>query len=82
MAKLLALGLSLEEVIERVTWRPAKMLGLDGQVGSLGVAREADVVVFRLEEVDKLLQDSLGETRLVKNAFKLLAIWRKGERIL
>jgi len=58
------------------------MLGLDGQVGSLGVAREADVVVFRLEEVDKLLQDSLGETRLVKNAFKLLAIWRKGERIL
>ena len=50
LSKFLALGLSIEEVIERATIRPAQIIGIDSQLGHLGVGSIADVAVLELEE--------------------------------
>jgi dihydroorotase len=56
MAKFLALGMSLESVVERATVRPARAVGLS-HVGTLKVGAPADVALFRLREGDFTLYD-------------------------
>lgn len=49
MSKFLALGMSLEDVVLRSTWNPAKEIKLE-QLGHLSVGAPADVAVLRLEK--------------------------------
>lgn len=49
MSKFLALGMSFEEVIRAATARPAAVLGLQWQIGSLRVGALADVAIFTVE---------------------------------
>jgi dihydroorotase len=49
MSKFLALGMSLDDVILRSTWNPAREIGQE-QLGSLSVGAVADVAVLRLEQ--------------------------------
>jgi dihydroorotase len=46
LSKFLAMGCALEDVIERATAVPARLLGLEGQVGTLAPGAAADVAVF------------------------------------
>ncbi len=48
MGKFLAMGVSLEEVMLRATWNPAKQIGHE-ELGHLSPGAVADVAVFRLE---------------------------------
>jgi dihydroorotase len=48
MGKFLAMGMSLEDVILRSTWNPAKEIQLD-QLGHLSVGSTGDIAVLRLE---------------------------------
>ena len=48
MDKFLAMGLSLDDVIARSTWNPAREIKQDG-LGHLSVGAVADVAVLRLE---------------------------------
>ena len=48
MSKFLLMGMSLEEVVLRSTWNPAKEIRLE-QLGHLSVGAPADVAVFRVE---------------------------------
>lgn len=48
MSKFLALGLSLDEVIERTTWNAARAIRQE-QLGHLSVGAVADIAVLRLE---------------------------------
>jgi dihydroorotase len=48
MSKFLALGLSLDDVILRSTWNPAKEIHHE-ELGNLSVGSPADVAVLRLE---------------------------------
>jgi dihydroorotase len=50
MGKFLLLGMSLPEVVQRATAHPARVLGLEGKVGTLRPEAYADVALFRLEE--------------------------------
>ncbi|MGH2353219.1 MAG: amidohydrolase/deacetylase family metallohydrolase [Chloroflexota bacterium] len=50
LGKFLLLGMSLPEVIEAATARPARLLGLQGEVGTLKPGAYADVALFQLEE--------------------------------
>ncbi|RSM59964.1 amidohydrolase [Actinoplanes sp. ATCC 53533] len=61
MAKLLAVGLPLDEVLAAATVRPARALGLPG--GTLAVGAPADLAVFRLEEGAFPLVDAHRQTR-------------------
>ncbi len=50
MSKLLNLGMSLEEVIEASTWKPAQVVGIDKELGHLSVGALADIAVLRRKE--------------------------------
>ena len=48
MSKFLLMGMSLEEVVLRSTWNPAKAIHLE-QLGHLSVGAPADIAVFRVD---------------------------------
>ena len=50
LGKFLCLGMTLPEVIRAATARPAAVLGLQGEIGTLKPGAHADVALFRLEE--------------------------------
>lgn len=56
MAKFLALGMTLEQVVERATSRPAQAMGRP-DLGSLKVGNVADVALFRLRAGDFTFYD-------------------------
>jgi dihydroorotase len=59
MSKFLPLGLTLDDVIARSTWNPAREIKQDG-LGHLSVGAGADVAVLRLEEGRFGFVDSFG----------------------
>jgi dihydroorotase len=63
MSKLLALGLSLEDVVAMATSHAAEVLGEAARLGSLRVGHQADVTVVALEEGEHVFRDMAGETR-------------------
>ena len=60
MSKFLALGMPLEEVFLRATYRPAQVLGLEDGAGTLEPGAAADIAVFRLAEEPTLFLDTQG----------------------
>ncbi|MCG8309199.1 MAG: amidohydrolase/deacetylase family metallohydrolase [Cytophagales bacterium] len=69
MSKLLNLGLSLQEVIEASTWKPAQIIKRE-QLGHLGVGAAADISLFRLEQgsygyIDVVNKRINGDKKLV-----------------
>lgn len=76
MAKFLALGLPLGEVIRLTTVAPADIIRRP-DLGRLTVGGEADVAVFRLRDGPVTLTDSVGEERVGQLQFEnLLTICR------
>lgn len=59
MGKFLAMGMSLEDVILRSTWNPARTIGLQ-DLGHLSVGAPADVSVVRLEKGNFGFADPVG----------------------
>jgi dihydroorotase len=66
MAKLVSLGMTLDDVLERATIAPARHLGLAGEgYGRLEVGGPAHVSVFRaLDELDDVPDAAGGSRRL------------------
>jgi dihydroorotase len=64
MSKFLYLGMSFPEVIRATTARPAEILGLKGQVGTLSPGAYADVATFVIDEGDVRLFDIFGNERI------------------
>ena len=77
MTRMMALGLSLEQVVPMVTSNAARMLGLQQEVGHLRVGGIADVSVLSYERGSWLLQDDEGTqvraNRLLQPLFCLRA---------
>jgi dihydroorotase len=61
--KFLHLGLSLEDTIAKVTAIPADVIKMPGQIGTLAPGAWGDAVVFRHENGEFPLVDSLGVVR-------------------
>ena len=61
MSKYLSLGLSLPEVLRRCTENPARVLGLEGEIGTLRPGARADIAVFKLEDRIWEQEDFCGE---------------------
>ncbi len=59
MSKFLALGMSLEDVVRKSTWNPARQIKQDG-LGHLSVGATADIAVLRLENGSFGYVDSFG----------------------
>jgi dihydroorotase len=80
ISKFLNIGMSLPEVIQRVTWNPAQVIRRP-ELGSLSVGSEADVTVFNLRKGDfgfidarrtKLKGDKKLEAELTIRAGKIV----------
>jgi dihydroorotase len=78
LAKFLHLGLSLEQVIARVTTHPAATFAFPAGLGSLRAGAEADVTVFSLQEGDFPLTDALGQRRLGHRQLRPMATIKSG----
>lgn len=76
LSKFLALGMSFEDVIRAATVRPAQVMGLEGEVGTLKVGALADVALFTLEKGEFPLYDVHMEKRtgseLMRNTLTLV----------
>ena len=62
LARFMALGFSLEDVIRMTTANPAQALGMEDTLGSLAVGRPADISVLKVETGDWLFHDTEGNT--------------------
>ena len=62
LARFMALGFSLEDVIRMTTANPAQALGMGDTLGSLAVGRPADISVLKEETGDWLFHDTEGNT--------------------
>ncbi len=62
MTELMALGMSLPEIVATVTNNPARMVRMEDTLGTLAVGREADVSVLNLLRGRFTLSDNSGET--------------------
>ena len=60
MNKFMALGLSLEDVVLRTTARPAEVLGMSEQLGSISPGREADLSILEIVDGDWIYRDNFG----------------------
>ena len=60
MNKFMALGMSLEDVVLRTTARPAEVLGMSEQLGSISPGREADLSILNIVDGDWIYRDNFG----------------------
>jgi dihydroorotase len=70
MSKFLCMGLSVQDVILRSTWNPAKIIKRP-ELGNLSIGTEADVAIFSLSKGDFGFTDISGEKK--KGSQKLSA---------
>lgn len=63
LSKFLALGMQLPEVIRAATTRPAEVLGLDGQLGTLRPGAAGDVAIFEIKQGTFSFYDIEGNVR-------------------
>jgi dihydroorotase len=81
MAKFLAIGYSLSEVVRMTTSAPARALGLGEEIGALAVGREADISVFEVVEGRWQFTDTVGDAWTGTEALVPRLTVRRGELI-
>lgn len=80
MTAFLRLGMTLEQVIERVTINAAKAISLEDRAGSLRPGAPADVTVFRLEPGAVELRDCQLVTRAAEEKIVPMMAFKNGIR--
>ena len=66
MSKLLHFGMRLDDIVERATAAPAKILGYEGTVGTLRPGANADLALIERRNGNVELKDSDGDTVTAK----------------
>ena len=79
LARFMALGFSLEDVIRMTTANPAGALGMEDTLGSLAVGRTADISVLKEETGDWLFHDTEGNTLRGDKALVPIVTVKDGE---
>jgi dihydroorotase len=80
MTRLLALGMPLYDVIERVTANPAKILR-ETEIGSLSPGTKADVTVLERVQTDWIMRDGRRQELLTKEQLIPKLVLKDGEAI-
>ncbi len=79
MSKFLLLGLTLEEIVARVTIAPARSVGRDNVCGSIAIGRDADLAVLALDEGEFPFLDTHHTVRHGTQKFRATHTIRAGE---
>ncbi len=82
LTKLMHLGMTLDEVVRRSTEIPARVLGLEGALGTLRVGAEGDVTVMREEEGRFGLVDRLSTATMMGSMAWEPGVWVEASRRL
>jgi dihydroorotase len=61
MAKFMAIGYTLADVVKMTTASPARVLGRQDQIGAIAVGRDADITILDLVEGDFTFTDTTGQ---------------------
>ena len=80
MTSMLALGLSLEQVVPMVTTNAARMIGMESTLGALRVGGVADVTVLADERGSWWLSDNEGTRIAAQRMLRPVFCLRAGER--
>ncbi|MBM3738895.1 MAG: amidohydrolase/deacetylase family metallohydrolase [Acidobacteria bacterium] len=78
LSKFMHLGMTLEQVVERATKNPASTFGFPRGLGTLAVGSEGDVAVFKMEQGDFELFDSVRQSRIVHRRLLPVATVKAG----
>ena len=83
MSKFLHLGMSLEDIILKTTWRPACSIGRAKEIGKLRPGAAADILVFSVEEGEFPLADThrkvvVAERRIRPHRVMRAGVWQDG----
>jgi dihydroorotase len=76
----LQLGLSVREIVERVTINPARALKLDDRAGSLRIGAPADLTVFRVVDGALMLADCARAERSAQRSIVPVMTFKDGRR--
>ena len=79
MTRFLAMGFTLEQIVEMCTINPAEALGEDERLGSLEVGKQADISVLDVKEGDWVVYDVLFNSRRVERAVVPVLAVKRGE---
>jgi dihydroorotase len=79
MTRFLALGFTLEQVVEMCTINPAKALGEENRLGSLQAGRQADISVLEIKEGNWLVYDVVSGSRKTDKAVVPVMAVKKGK---
>ncbi|GHV34880.1 metallo-dependent hydrolase [Synergistales bacterium] len=79
LSKYYNMGLSLMEILERCTWKPAKLLGLEKEIGALAIGLRADIAI--LKEIDHPTEfgDRIGEILTGNHLLKAMMTVKDGD---
>ncbi|MCC7048805.1 MAG: amidohydrolase family protein, partial [Alphaproteobacteria bacterium] len=80
MTGLMACGLTLEQVVPMVTSNPAKMLKMEGEIGTLKPGTVADVSVLVDERGRWRLADNEGNEAIAERMVRPIFCLRAGKR--
>jgi dihydroorotase len=80
MSKLLALGMTLSDVVATVTSHPAKMLGMSSEIGRLAPGREADISILEITQGRFEMRDNSGETVISSEMITPIFALRAGKQ--
>ena len=79
LTRFLALGFTLEQVIAMSTINPAKALGAEDRLGTLGVGRQADISVLDVKDGDWVVYDVIQGARKTDKAVVPVLTVKRGE---
>ena len=79
MTRFVNLGLSLSEVVERVTQQPAAAIGQSSQLGGFKPGQLADFTIFEWKDESTDLKDDSGEMMMVPQLLNVKGVCRSGE---
>jgi dihydroorotase len=81
MAKFLAIGYSLADVVRMTTSAPAQALGLADELGAIAIGREADLTIFDVVEGRWRFTDTVGDEWTGEQALVPVHTVRAGEMV-
>jgi dihydroorotase len=79
ISKFLMLGMPLDVALAKVTSVPAKVVGMEGRIGTLAPGAEGDAVVIDLQEGNFPFVDSHGEERIGHLRLVPIAVVKAGK---
>jgi dihydroorotase len=78
ISKFLHLGMSLEDVILKTTWMPARAIGRESEIGTLRPGAVADIFVFSVEKGAFPLEDTHFQVAVASRMVRPRKIMRAG----